>query len=62
MTFDQELMAGERLKGKWLGKERLWYGFFGTGRLDDSGGVLAVKAGYKVQENAGRGCVWRASF
>jgi len=26
------------------------------------GGVLAVKAGYKVQENAGRGCVWRASF
>jgi len=25
-------------------------------------GGVAVKAGYKVQENAGRGCVWRASF
>jgi len=36
--FDQELMAGERLKGKWQGKERLLCGFFGTGRLDDSGG------------------------
>lgn len=44
MTFDQELMAGERLKGKWLGKERLWYGFFGTGRLDDSGGSTGSKS------------------